>query len=161
MLKSMVVVGVISVLGLSFSLPVRSQIQPNITPIVGASTTEISALEMRQYAQILQQFRGIEYKTQQKMAQAIKKGGLSYERFMEIGRNQNNFNYTAGVQASAEELEKFQKTLTEVEKIIAETEDKKKRMIVSQGLELQRFQQIEQIIAKDRDLQERLQQMVQ
>ncbi|HAC63407.1 MAG TPA: DUF4168 domain-containing protein [Cyanothece sp. UBA12306] len=161
MLKSMLVGGIVGVLGLSLSLPVCSQIEPNINPLLETSQAKISPLEMRQYAQILQQFKGIEYRTQQKMAQAIKKGGLSYERFLEIGKNQNNYNYTAGVQASPDELEKFQKTLVEVEKIISETEDKKKRMIKSQGLELQRFQQIETIIAQDRNLQQKLQQMVQ
>ena len=161
MLKSILLGGITGVLCLSVSFPVQSQIEAEITPIIESSSTEISPLEMRQYAQILQQFQGIEYRTQQKMAQAIKKGGLSYERFMEIGKNQNNYNYLAGVQASPDELEKFQKTLTHVEEIITETEDKKKRMIKSQGLDLQRFQEIEAIIEKDRDLQKKLQQMIQ
>ncbi len=160
MLKSILVGGITGILCLSVSSPVHSQIEAETTPFFGTTQSEISPLELRQFAQIIQQFQGIDYRTQRKMGQAIKKGGLSYERFMEIGKSKNNYNYVAGVQASPDELEKFQKTLTQVEEIITETEQKKERMIKSQGLEIKRFRQIETMVTQDRDLQQKVQQMV-
>ncbi|MGP0128816.1 MAG: DUF4168 domain-containing protein [cyanobacterium endosymbiont of Rhopalodia musculus] len=160
MLKLILVGGVAGVLYLSVSLPVHGQIEARTTQFFEAEHSEISPLELRQFAQVLQQFQAIDYRTQQKMAMAIKKGGLSYERFMEIGQSQNNYNYAAGVQASLEELEKFQKTVSEVEEIIVNTEQKKERVIQSQGLAIKRFRQIETIISQDSKLQEKVQQMV-
>lgn len=160
MLKPILFGGITGVLFLSISLSVHGQIEAETTPFFETNYSEISPLELRQFAQILQQFKGIDYSTQQKMAMTIKKGGLSYERFMEIGQSQNNYNYAAGVQASPEELEKFQKTISEVEEIIINTEQKKERMIQSQGLGMKRFRQIEAIISQDRNLQKKIQQMV-
>lgn len=160
MLKLIIVGGIAGVLSLSVSLPVHSQIEAGTTQFFEVERSEISPLELRQFAQILQQFKAIDYRTQQKMAIAIKKGGLSYERFMEIGKSQNNYDYTAGIQASSEELDKFRKTIIEVEKIVVNTEEKKVRVINSQGLEIKRFQQIETIISQDSELQKKVQQMV-
>ncbi|XLQ10967.1 MAG: DUF4168 domain-containing protein [cyanobacterium endosymbiont of Epithemia adnata isolate EadnSB Bon19] len=160
MLKPILVRGIIGFFSLFMSLPVYGQIEAKTTRFFEAENSEISPLELRQFAQILQQFQGIDYRTQQKMAITIKKGGLSYERFMEIGQSHSNYNYTTGLQVSPEELEKFQKTISEVEEIIANTEQKKERLIQSQGLEIKRFRQIETIISQDRQLQKKVQQMV-
>ncbi|BBA78781.1 hypothetical protein RGRSB_0161 [cyanobacterium endosymbiont of Rhopalodia gibberula] len=160
MLKLILAGGITGVLCLSISLPVHSQIEARTTQFFEADHSEISPLELRQFAQILQQFQEIDYRTQRKMAMTIKKGGLSYERFMEIGQSQNNYNYATGLQASSEELEKFQKTISEVEEIVVNTEQKKERVIQSQGLEIKRFRQIETIISQDRKLQKKVQQMV-
>lgn len=160
MLKPILFGGVTGVLFLSVSLSVHAQIEAETTPFFETNNSEISPLELTQFAQILRQFKGIDNATKQKMAMTIKKGGLSYERFMEIGQNQNNYNYTAGVQASPEELEKFQKTVSEVEEIIINNEQKKERTIQSQGLGIKRFKQIDSIISQDRNLQKKIQQMV-
>ncbi|YAI81316.1 MAG: DUF4168 domain-containing protein [cyanobacterium endosymbiont of Rhopalodia sterrenbergii] len=160
MLKLILLGGITGVLYLSIALPVYSQIEAGTTQFFEAEHSKISPLELRQFAQILQQFQEIDYRTQRKMAMTIKKGGLSYERFMEIGQSQNNYNYATGLQASPEELDKFRKTISEVEEIIVNTEQKKERVIQSQGLEIKRFRQIETIISQDRQLQKKVQQMV-
>lgn len=160
MLKPILFGGITGVLCLSISLSVYGQIEAETIPFFETNHSEISPLELRQFAQILQQFKVIDYSTQQKMAMTIKKGGLSYERFMEIGQSQHNYNYATGVQASPEELEKFQKTISEVEEIIINTEQKKDRIIQSHGLGIKRFRQIEAIISKNRNLQKKIQQMV-
>ncbi|WP_267383385.1 DUF4168 domain-containing protein [Cyanobacterium sp. uoEpiScrs1] len=160
MFKLLLAGGITGILYLSISLPVYGQIEARTTQFFEADHSEISPLELRQFAQILQQFQGIDYRTQQRIAMTIKKGGLSYERFMEIGQSHNNYNYTTGLQASSEELDKFQKTVSKVEEVIVSTEQKKERVIQSQGLEVKRFRQIETIIAKDSKLQKKVQQMV-
>lgn len=160
MLKLILVGGITGVFSLFISLPVHGQIEVKTPQFFESEHSEISPLELRQFAQILQQFREIDYRTQRKMAITIKKGGLSYERFMEIGQSHKNYNYATGLQASVEELEKFQKTMSEVEEIIVNTEQKKERIVQSQGLEIKRFQQIETIISQDRKLQKKVQQMV-
>jgi hypothetical protein len=162
MLKSIFLGGCLGISLLSTPVAVYAQAQQLMTPppAQAAVSEEISPLELQQFVQVLKQWRVIEMEMQKKMTQAIKAEGLTPERFLEIERKQDNFSLSSGAAVSEQEQQQFEKAQANVRKIWQETQPKKKRVITAQGLDIQRFSQIGQKVEQDRNLQQRVQQML-
>ncbi|MEM8777474.1 MAG: DUF4168 domain-containing protein [Cyanobacteria bacterium P01_G01_bin.49] len=161
MFKSIVVGGVIGIVGLSVPINVNAQLKAPLSPnsqLSVVSESEIAPLELQQFVQVIKQFQRIEYANQQKVAKAMKKEGLSPERFMEINESQKNWQSQSD--ASADEMEKFRNIVVEIKEIMSDAEEKRKKMVETQGLSLKRFLEIEEIVAKDDELQAKVQQML-
>ena len=161
MFKSIVVGGLLTIVGLSVSTSANAQLSaplsPNSQPSV-VSEPKVSPLELQQFVQVIKQFQRIEQKSQQKVAKAINAEGLSPKRFMEI--NQNQRDWRSQSDASADEMEKFRKAVVKIQEIMRDAETKRQRTVETQGLDLKRFLEIEEIIAQNQDLQAKVQQML-
>lgn len=134
--------------------------QPAPVPAIPAPGGEITALELGQFVQAIKQLQSLEKRTQQKIAKAIKAGGLSLERFIEIGRGLEDPGSSPAAAPSPEEREQFDRTVAEIRQIRQETLPKQERAIVGEGLALERFAQIDRQIRQDPSLQQRVQQML-
>ena len=117
---------------------------------------EISSLEFNQFVQALLQLRTIEREAQQEMVQEIEKVGLSPQRFQEIGESLQKSGSASAAQIPEAEFEKFQKALAKMREIVEATQPKRERAITSQGLEIQRFNEIGQQVQQDPTLQQRV-----
>ena len=161
MFKSIVVGGLLTIVGLSVSTSANAQLSaplsPNSQPSV-VSEPKVSPLELQQFVQVIKQFQRIEQKSQQKVAKAINAEGLSPKRFMEI--NQNQRDWRSQSDASADEMEKFRKAVVKIQEIMRDAETKRQRTVETQGLDLKRFLEIEEIVAQNKDLQAKVQQML-
>lgn len=124
-----------------------------------ASVGNIPALELQQFVQVLKRWKTIDMESQKKMVGVIKAEKMAPERFMEILKQQQNPDVSAN-DISADDKAKFEKIMTKFQEIEEEAIPKKEKAIVSQGLEVQRFAQIQRIIQKDPSLQQRVQQML-
>ena len=92
------------------------------------------------------------------MAKAMKKEGLTPEKFMEINKNQRQLN--PNIDNSSEDLDKFRKVVVKLEEIMNNAEKKRQSTVKMQGLALERFLKIEEIVAKSKNLQEKVQKML-
>ncbi|MEA5509844.1 DUF4168 domain-containing protein [Crocosphaera sp. UHCC 0190] len=161
MYKSILVGGVMTIVGLSVPTTVMAQFQVPLSSTVEssqASQPAVSPLELQQFVQVIKQFQKIEMQTQQQMAKAIGKEGLTPQRFVEINESQRNRNPQANV--SSDELDKFKKAVVKVNEIMNASETKRQRTVETQGLELKRFLEIESTISQNKALQARVQQML-
>lgn len=161
MFKSLVVGSMITIVGLSVPTIAKAQFEAPLSPnsqLSVVSESEVSPIELQQFVQVIKQFRRIEYKTQQQMAKVLKKEGLSPDRFMEINQSQQDWRSQSN--ASPDEMEKFRKVVVEMKDIMSEAETKRQRTVETQGLELERFLEIEKIVANNKDLQGKVKQML-
>ena len=161
MFKSIVVGGLLTIVGLSVSTSANAQLSAPLSPnsqLSVVSEPEVSPLELQQFVQVIKQFQRIEQTSQQKVAKAINAEGLSPKRFMEI--NQSQRDWRSQSDASADEMEKFRKAVVKIQDIMRDAETKRQRTVETQGLDLKRFLEIEKIIAKNENLQAKVQQML-
>ncbi|MGK7880732.1 MAG: DUF4168 domain-containing protein [Crocosphaera sp.] len=160
MLKSLVVGGVVMV-GLMIPTVALGQFNGPISPTVETETTvdpQVSPLELQQFVQVIKQFQRIETVVQRQMAKTIQKEGLTPERFMEINESQRQLRSESV--NSSEDLEKFRKIVVKFQEIMDDAEEKRQSTVVTQGLEVERFLEIEKIVSGNRQLQAKVQRML-
>ena len=160
MLKSLVVGGVVMV-GLMIPTVAYGQFNGPISPTVETETTvdpKVSPLELQQFVQVIKQFQRIETVVQRQMAKAIQKEGLTPERFMEINQSQRQLRSESV--NSSEDLEKFRKVVVKFHEIMDDAEEKRQSTVATQGLELERFLEIEKIVSGNRQLQAKVERML-
>ena len=160
MLKSLVVGGGVMV-GLMIPTVAYGQFNGPISPTVETETTvdpKVSPLELQQFVQVIKQFQRIETVVQRQMAKAIQKEGLTPERFMEINQSQRQLRSESV--NSSEDLEKFRKIVVKFQEIMDDAEEKRQSTVATQGLELERFLEIEKIVSGNRQLQAKVERML-
>ncbi|MDJ0598106.1 MAG: hypothetical protein QNJ37_04610 [Crocosphaera sp.] len=160
MFKSLVVGGVVMV-GLMTPTVAYGQFNSPISPTIKTETVanpEVSPLELQQFVQVIKQFQRIEAVMQRQMAMAMKKEGLTPQRFMEINESQRQLRSESV--NSSEDLEKFRKVVVKFQEIMDNAEEKRQSTVETQGLELERFLEIEKIVSKNQQLQAKVQQML-
>ncbi|WP_107670989.1 hypothetical protein [Cyanothece sp. BG0011] len=162
MFKSLVVGGAIAIVGITLPTTAYGQFNAgSISPTIETETVanpEVSPIELQQFVQVIKQFQRIERYMQMQMAKAIKKEGLTPEKFMEINESQRQLRSQSV--NSSEDLEKFRKVVVEFQDIMDEAEERRQSTVENQGLELDRFLEIEKIVAGNKQLQSKVEQML-
>jgi len=116
----------------------------------------VSPLELQQFAQALKQLQRVEMEAQQKMVEALKTENLSPQRFGEIGQQRENPDFQVSTAISSAEQERFDKALTKIRTIQQEAAPKRSRAVTLQGLTVERFNQIGQVVDRNPALKEQL-----
>ena len=105
------------------------------------------------------QLQVVDRQNQQKMAKVLQDEGLSPQRFSEIGRSlQRGVNPADPI--SEDEKQKFQRAIEKMGKIQQESLPKQQRAISMQGLQIERFRQIDIAVQQDTTLRKRVEQML-
>jgi len=161
MFKSVLICGL---LGLSLlSLPIAANAQAQQlnaqTQTQSTASAEIPSLELQQFVQIIKRWKTIDQESQGKMVQIIKSEGLTPERFVEILKQQQAPKASDG-ELSADDKAKFEKIITKFQQVGQDSIPKKEKAITSQGLDVKRFAQIQQMIQQDPSLQQKVQKMM-
>ncbi|MEA1887786.1 MAG: DUF4168 domain-containing protein [Bacteroidota bacterium] len=121
-----------------------------------AQTEEkVSDKELKQFASAVKEIQEINQKTQMAMIGAVEAEDLAVERFNEIFAARQNPNKE--VNATEEEMEKFNKANSEVVKLQKESQEQMEEEILKQELTLDRYQEITMIIQNDEEVMEKLQ----
>ncbi len=143
------------------SLPIATDAQQINAQAQNQSTAsaEVPSLELQQFVQVLKRWKNIDQESQGKMVQVIKVEGLSPERFVEILKQQQAPN-ASDPELSADDKSKMEKIITKFQQIEQDAIPKKEKAIISQGLEVQRFAQIQRIIQQDPTLKQKVQKMM-
>ncbi len=152
--------GLLSLSFLSIAIAAPSHAQSAAQALTQtASVGNIPALELQQFVQVLKRWKSIDMESQRKMVGVIKAEKMNPERFVEILKQQQNPGAST-TEISADDKAKFEKIMAKFQEIEQESIPKKEKAITSQGLEIQRFAQIQRIVQQDPSLQQRVQQML-
>ncbi|MEB3311831.1 MAG: DUF4168 domain-containing protein [Snowella sp.] len=152
--------GLLSLSFLSVAIASPSQAQSAAQTLTQtASVGTVPALELQQFVQVLKRWKSIDLESQRKMLGVIKAEKMAPERFMEILKQLQEPNASTS-EISADDKAKFEKIMAKFQEIEQEAIPKKEKAITAQGLEVQRFAQIQRIIQQDPTLQQRVQQML-
>ena len=152
-------------------LPARAQTQasPTSQPPKQApqsqepqtSETQVSPQELQKFAKAVKLLLPIQREASQQMAAAIEQGGLSKDRFTEIFEAQHMPQVPPAKPISQEEKQKFTRTLAKVTAIQEKEQPKMKQVVQDQGLDVQRFNQIQLEVQHNPTLLQQVLQLIQ
>ena len=164
MLESLLFRGLVGSLVLFSSYPAYSQTLSSVPQSLlaqAASPTQVTPEELEKFAQALKQLILIEREANQRMAQAVQEEGLTPERFVQIEQSTQGEGAASAADISAEEKQKYDKALVKVREIVQEVRAKQYQALQSQGLEVERFQEIVAVVQNNPQLEQQVQQMLQ
>lgn len=117
----------------------------------------VSDEELQMFASAMKEIQLVNEKAQTKMIEAVEGADLSVERFNEIQQQQAD----PEAKVAAEDMEKFQASSQAISEIQLKAQQKMQEKIVAQGLSIERYQEIANIVQSDPKLQEKMQQYIQ
>ncbi len=120
---------------------------------------EVSDAELGKFAKAFKQVQVMGQQEQVKMAKTVKDEGLDVQRFNEIHKASLDPNKESD--ATPEEEKKHKAILAKLDTMQQDFEGNMKKIVENQDMEIDRFQQISMALRTDKDLQQRLQQMLQ
>lgn len=126
--------------------------------VMGQTDKEVTDNELKQFVAIVQQIQSINQESQQQMIKVVEDKGLNVERFNEIAQATQDPNKEND--ASDEEMKKFTDISTTIEKMYAGVQKKIEDNIKTEGLTLERYQEIGTAIQTKPELQERIQKFI-
>jgi tetrahydromethanopterin S-methyltransferase subunit G len=136
--------------------PTAPSSQPQTAP-----QTQISSAELEKFARSLKQLLAIEQGANQQIVQAIGQSGLSQQRFVELYKAQRNPSNQPTQKVTPQEKQQFDKALTSLSDIQQKAETQMKEVLQKEGLQIERFNQIEAQVRQDTQLQQKVRQMIQ
>jgi len=119
----------------------------------------VSEEEMKQFATSIQQVEIVNQQAQQEMVSAVEKEGLEVQRYNEM--QQADMDPDREIDATGEEMEKYDQATEELGKIHARTQEKMQESITQEGLTVARYQEIATIISNDPEMQQKLREILQ
>lgn len=134
--------------------------QPSVAPATGTPAAAISPAELQKFAKVIPQLQEIQKSAQQQVSEAIKKAGLSEDRFRELYGVSQSPTTTQATPATPQEQQAVQQVVSQLETIKSETQTRRVQAVQSQGLELTRFNEILTAVRQDSDLQQQLQRIL-
>jgi ubiquinone biosynthesis protein UbiJ len=118
------------------------------------ASEEVTDKELKQFASAFQQVQRVDQNAQQIMIKAVQDEGLEVQRFNEIQQAQQA---NQEVDASNEEIKKYESASTELKKIQVQAQQEMQEKITEEGLTVPRYQEIATSIQASPELQEKLQ----
>jgi hypothetical protein len=115
----------------------------------------VTDAEIKSFAAVFTEIQVINQEAQQTMVDAITEEGMEIQRFTEI--HQSLQMPDQQIDLSDDELQKFENANGEIEKIQAQSQQKMEKVIVDEGLTLNRYQEIGAALQNDPELQRKVQ----
>lgn len=129
------------------------------TSMLIAQTQDISDQELQKFGDAFQQVRMLNQNSQQEMIKALEAEGISVDRFNAINQAEQNPNKE--VEASDDELKKYESAMASIEEIQSDIQMQMKSKMKEAGIKFERYQQIMTMLQTDKELQQRLAQLMQ
>lgn len=120
-----------------------------------AQETEVSDVELTQFANAYQEMQIQNQEAQQVMVKIIEDEGMDVQRFSTI--QQASMDPNQEVEATDAEMKMHDNAIAKMQKLQPEMEKKASEKIVATGLTMERFEALAAVIQKDQALQQRLQ----
>jgi hypothetical protein len=115
----------------------------------------VTDAEIKSFAAVFTEIQVINQEAQQTMVDAITEEGMEIQRFTEIHQAMQMPDQQ--IDLSDDELQKFENANGEIEKIQAQSQQKMEKVIVDEGLTLNRYQEIGAALQNDPELQRKVQ----
>ncbi|MGH8002148.1 MAG: DUF4168 domain-containing protein [Brasilonema sp.] len=136
-----------------------SQPQVPMTP-PQTSGTKVSQDELQKFVSSLKQLLVIEQGANQQITQIVSKSGLSEQRFLEINKAQENPSQPPAKAITSQEKQQFDKAFTSLRSVQQEANTKMQQILQKQGLQPERFKQINAAVKQDPTLQQKVREMI-
>ncbi|MGY5847582.1 DUF4168 domain-containing protein [Salegentibacter sp. HM20] len=120
---------------------------------------DVSDEELSKFAQAYQGIMVVNQEAQQKMLATVEAEGFDVKRFNEI--HQASLDPETEVEVTPEEEEKHRKAIEKIQGMQENFQAQMEQVIETQGLSLERYEQVAMALQTDTELQQRLQQMLQ
>jgi hypothetical protein len=140
---------------------------PNAAPASGTpaapAATEVSDAELQKFAKVIPELQEIQQSAQQQVSEAIQSAGLTEDRFRELYTAQqapSGEQQQPATAATPQEQQAVEQVVTQLETIKSEVQTRREQAVRSQGLEVNRFNEILAAVRQDAGLQQQLQQML-
>ena len=135
----------------------------NSQPPSSAGPQEPSAVkdqELRQFATTVPKLRAAVQQEQQEIAATIDQSPLGRARFNQLNQLEQSQDSQASSSVSAEEQETYKQVITKIQGIQEESKSTQEQIIQESGIEPDRFAQILTVIARNPELRNKVEQMI-
>lgn len=136
------------------------QSQGHFQPNQSNSDIEVSDEELEKFTEVSMVAQEIQMGSQQEMMSIVEDEGLDVETYNLIAEARFNNQDESELDVSSEDIEKFNAALEEIESSQAGVEEEMTEAIEAEGMEMERFMEINAAIQQDQELQQRIQQMM-
>lgn len=136
--------------------PTQQQFQPNQNPV----DIDVSDEELETFAEISMVAQQIQMGSQQEMLAAVEEEELDVQTYNTIAESRFNDQSDSDLDVSDEDIEKFEAASQKIEGMQADVESDMMDAVEAEGMEMNRFMEINAAIQQDQELQQRIQQMM-
>lgn len=136
--------------------PTQQQFQPNQNPV----DIDVSDEELETFAEISMVAQQIQMGSQQEMLAAVEEEELDVQTYNTIAESRFNDQSDSDLDVSDEDIEKFEAASQKIEGMQADVESDMMDAVEAEGMEMNRFMEINAAIQQDQKLQQRIQQMM-
>ena len=159
MKSQFIAVGMIAAVFAFFSVPVQAQFQ--MPPQEAPPQIEVSDEELELFIDASMTAQTVQMESQQEMIAIVDEEGIEVSTYNEIIQAQQMGQPLENIDVSASDIEKFERAQEQIQEVEVRMERNLAEAVEEEGMEMERFQEINMAIQQDPELQQRAQQMIQ
>ncbi len=146
---------VMLLMGFSFAqaqdLPME---QEEVEPI------EVSDEELQEWVDVFIEVQDLQQQLQMQLPQVLEDAGIEIEKFQEIAQSKEMGQTRDEIDASSGEWDSYDEAMEEIQELEADFEEDMQDKVEEEGMEWERFEEIEMAINQDPELMEKAQDMI-
>ena len=158
MKSQFIAVGMIAAVFTFFTVPVQAQFQ---MPPQEAPQIEVSDEELELFIDASMNAQSVQMESQQEMISIVDEEGIEVSTYNEIMQAQQMGQPLENIDVTASDIEKFESAHEQIQEVEVRMEREIAQAVEEEGMEMERFQEINVAIQQDPELQQRAQQMIQ
>jgi DNA-binding transcriptional MerR regulator len=130
------------------------------TPPQATPSTEVSPEELQKFARIAKQVLAVTKDAETQIIRAIRKAGFTEAQFDEIYQVQSDPTVQPAKPLSAKDKERYDQAIAQIRQIQQATQTQVETVMKTEGMDLQRFNQILAIVQNDPKLLQEVQRLM-
>ncbi len=154
-----IAIGMIAVVFAFFAIPAQAQFE--MPPQDAGPQIEVSDEELGLFIDASMNAQTVQAQSQQEMIAIVDEEGIEVNTYNEIIQAQQMGQSLEDIDVSAADIEKFESAYEQIQEVEVRMEQDLAQAIEEEGMEMERFQEINMAIQQDPGLQQRVQQMIQ
>jgi len=158
MKSQFIAVGMIAAVFTFFTVPVQAQFQ---MPPQEAPQIEVSDEELELFIDVSMNAQSVQMESQQEMISIVDEEGIEVSTYNEIMQAQQMGQPLEDLGVTESDIEKFESAHEQIQEVEVRMEREIAQAVEEEGMEMERFQEINVAIQQDPELQQRAQQMIQ
>ncbi len=151
--------GIIAFAFAFFAIPAQAQFE--MPPQEAPPQIEVSDDELELFIDASMNAQTVQAESQQEMIAIVDEEGIEVSTYNEIMQAQQMGQSVEELEISAEDVEKFESAHEQIQEIEERMERQLAQAVENEGMEMERFQEINMAIQQDPELQQRAQQKIQ
>lgn len=126
-----------------------------------AEPIEVSDDELEEFIDVYMGVAELNQQFEMQVQQVLQEEGLEVEKFMEIQQSEQMGASREDIDATPEELEKFDAAMEAVQEMEGEFQEEIEEHVEEEGMDIDRYEEIMMGLQQDQQLMQRAQQMIQ